>query len=120
LEDQPGAVVAICELEEEFVTIASTHTGPLARETFTPPLWTLHHIGTAKAWELIASVRDDETIGIVISSEADARLIAEAPNMFALLKEFIEREETPYERQICECSLCEATRRLMQRVLGEA
>jgi hypothetical protein len=124
--DRPGAVVAICELEEveeepePVPTSPPPSIGPLARERYTPPLWTLHHIGSAKCWELIASARDDETIGIVVSSEADARLITEAPNMFALLKEFIEREETPYERQICECPLCEATRRLMQRVLGEA
>jgi CO dehydrogenase nickel-insertion accessory protein CooC1 len=83
----------------------------------------MHHIGTAKCWELIASARDDETIGIVISSEADARLIAEAPNMFALLKEYMKQhafcaEEEPGEG--CQCLDCEATRRLMQRVLGEA
>ena len=128
LEGQPGAVVAICELEEveeQEPEPAPTppHTGPLARERFTPLPWeattgTTYGADRCFIRSQHPSMAEQPLIGWAFL-EADARLIAEAPNMFALLKEFIEREETPYERQMCECHICAATRRLIKRVLGE-
>lgn len=123
-EGQKGTVTALCELlpmedeeqEEQPASIPLSPSHPLARETFSPPPWRTHHIGTARAWELVFS-QADETIGVVISSEADARLIAEAPNMFALLKQFVALHDVEAIDDTCNCLDCQATRRLLARVL---
>lgn len=125
-----GTVIALCERvpmeeaqeeeqeQEETPLSSPMPSQPLAREAFSPPPWRTHHIGTARAWELVFS-QADETIGVIISSEADARLIAEAPNMFALLKQFVALHDVEAIDDTCSCPDCQATRRLLARVLGE-
>ncbi len=93
---------------------------PESKERFTPPIWTMHHIG-GMAWSINAPARNDIMVAVVTSGEADTRLIVEAPNMFALLKEFFDKDQARCAEDYdgpCSCPECIATRRLMQRVLG--
>ncbi len=86
----------------------------MTEERYTPGLWKAEHMG-GHAWKIVAMAKKNEMLGIIISSEADARLIAEAPNLFQLVKQGLDLDNNE-ERQ-CPCSLCEAGRTIMQRIL---
>lgn len=85
----------------------------MPRECYTPGVWKFKHLG-GHAWQIFSLI-DDRPIAVVITTEHDARLIAEAPNLFQLVKQSLDLDKNE-ERQ-CSCALCEAGRTIVQRVL---
>lgn len=81
--------------------------------------WKANYLG-GQAWRIEAPAKNDLLVAVTITGEADARLVAEAPNMFALLQEYLKQhafcaEEEPGEG--CQCLDCAAARFLVKRVL---
>jgi hypothetical protein len=89
------------------------------KERYTPGGWKFSHIG-GHAWNISAPARQDKLVAMVCSTEFDARLIAEAPNMFTLLKEYLRDHDLEEgSEQGCQCFECIAVRRIIVRVFGE-
>lgn len=86
-----------------------------SKERYTPGGRQVHHSG-GHAWQITAPAKNDQRVAIVTTTEHDARLIVEAPNMFQLLKQglAVDADDPSYT---CPCQLCVASRAIIQRVL---
>jgi len=87
----------------------------MSKERYTPGLWQVHYLG-GQAYKIASPLaQQDEMIAVVTTGKYDARLIAEAPNLFQLVKQGLDLDKDE-ERQ-CPCHLCEAGRAIIARVL---
>jgi len=85
------------------------------KERYTPGPWQVIE-------NYIVDSREDLTIAEVYPSaqiDANIRLIAEAPAMFALLKEYLEQHTGLDGDFHCPCYQCKEARAIVVRVLGE-
>ncbi len=83
----------------------------MTEEKFTPGPW------ECKLWGEIRTSKDGKLVADALQDGPDARLIAEAPAMFDLIKRGLDIDGNE-ERQ-CPCKLCEAGRAIIARVLGK-
>ncbi len=84
------------------------------KEYYTPGPWKAVGDGNITAECLIAG----GSLAFV-KRNANVRLVVEAPNMFALLKEYLEQHTGLDGDFHCPCYQCKEARRIIARVLGE-
>lgn len=105
-----GQIVALCEAlpEEEDEESAPTpaHEHLLARERFTPGPW---HVDPQNPYTVLSTQPPSGVTICAVANPINAPFIAEAPSMFALLKQCIHAG--------CTCPDCSAAQRLIDRVL---
>jgi len=91
---------------------------PENKERYTPGAWKINGpYGSFKnSFRIVNSA--EMTVSMAFSPD-DARLIADAPAMFALLKEYLEQHTGLDGDFHCPCYQCKEARAIVVRVLGE-